>query len=72
MQISYIQGAKGQGHENFGAYAPGILQLQDWIEEAWNNGIHTISRQQFGKLKGTRKWIGSSEVRGSRSMGSVC
>jgi hypothetical protein len=62
MQISYIQGAKAQGHENFGAYAPGILQLQDWIEEAWDKGIHSISRQQFGKLRGTRKWIGSSEV----------
>jgi Peptidase family C78 len=65
MQISYIQGAKAQGHEHFGEYAPGILQLQDWIEEAWSNGIHEISKQQFGRLKGTRKWIGSSEVRAS-------
>ena len=66
MQISYIQGAKAQGHENFGAYAPGILLLQDWIEDAWSNGIHAISKQQFGRLRGTRKWIGSSEVRESR------
>jgi hypothetical protein len=65
MQISYIQGAKAQGHENFGAYAPGILQLQDWIEDAWDHGINTVSRQQFGRLKGTRKWIGSNEVRES-------
>jgi hypothetical protein len=63
MQISYIQGAKAQGHENFGAYAPGILEMQEWIEDAWDNGINSMSREQFGKLRGTRKWIGSSEVR---------
>jgi len=62
MQFSYLQGAKAQGYEVFpGPRIPGILWLQDRIEEAWDKGISPISRQQVGQLKGTRKWIGTTE-----------
>ncbi|KAF2668984.1 DUF1671-domain-containing protein [Microthyrium microscopicum] len=63
MQVSYLQGAKAVGHEMFpGNQVPGILHLQDVIENAWDNGISPISRQQIGTLKGTRKWIGTLEA----------
>jgi hypothetical protein len=62
MQVSYMQGAKAAGHENFPGRTPGILTLQNHIEAAWDNGISEISRLEIGQLKGTRKWIGASEV----------
>ena len=63
MQISYIQGAKALGCTLFpGPRVPTIPQLQTWIEDAWDNGISELSREQIGKLKGTRKWIGTSEA----------
>jgi hypothetical protein len=63
MQLSYLQGSKAQGHEAFpGPRTPGILRIQDDIENAWDNGISAISRKEIGVLKGTRKWIGTTEA----------
>jgi hypothetical protein len=63
MQVSYLRGAKADGHEKFpSTRTPGILDLQDKIEDAWDNGISEVSRSQIGALKGTRKWIGTLEV----------
>jgi hypothetical protein len=62
MLLSYIQGARAQGHEQFPGRTPGILQLQDMIERAWDKGIHTIGRQQTGGIRDTRKYIGTPEV----------
>jgi hypothetical protein len=62
MQISYLQCTRAPGGQYFPGRTPGILQLQDQIEKAWDNGIHWYSREQIGKLKGTRKWIGTLEV----------
>ena len=62
MQISYIQGTRAQGHECFGSQLPGILNLQDMIENAWDKGINNLARLQTGGVRGTRKWIGSPEV----------
>jgi hypothetical protein len=62
MQISYLQGTEAPGSQHFPGRTPGILDLQDHIEEAWDNEIHWFSRQQIGKLRGTRKWIGTLEV----------
>ncbi|KAK5706709.1 hypothetical protein LTR97_001699 [Elasticomyces elasticus] len=41
---------------------PNILQLQDTIEQAWSNGILSHGRRETGGIRGTRKWIGTSEA----------
>lgn len=63
MLVSYMQGAKAQGHAQFPPRTPGILVLQDLIEQAWDMGINDVSRIQTGGIKGTRKYIGTPEVR---------
>jgi len=65
--ISYIQGAKAYGYKNFPGKIPGILELQDRIERAWDMGIDEVSRVQTGGIRGTRKYIGTPEVRRTRS-----
>lgn len=62
MLISYIQGAKSEGYGLFQGRVPGILRIQDMIEEAWDRGFCTYGRLQVGRLRGTRKWIGTPEV----------
>lgn len=72
MLVSYIQGAKGQGHEEFPGRLPGILKLQELIERAWDKGINHIGRIQTGGIKDTRKYIGTPEVcRSLHQKGSV-
>lgn len=41
---------------------PDILQIQDAIEQAWDNGICSYGRTETGGIRGTRKWIGTSEA----------
>lgn len=62
MQVSYLQGTKAPGCQHFPGRTPGILDIQDHIENAWNNDVHQYSRKQIGQLKNTRKWIGTLEV----------
>lgn len=62
MLISYIQGSKAQGFEEFPGRTPGILKLQDLIERAWDKGINEIGRQQTGGIRDTRKYIGTPEA----------
>ncbi|KAF1915320.1 peptidase family C78-domain-containing protein [Ampelomyces quisqualis] len=62
MLLSYIQGAKAQGHEEFPGRTPGILNLQDLIENAWDKSINPIGRIQTGGIRGTRKYIGTPEA----------
>ncbi|KAF2142903.1 uncharacterized protein K452DRAFT_12731 [Aplosporella prunicola CBS 121167] len=62
MLVSYIQGAKAQGHDRFTAGTPNILKLQDMVEDAWDKGISEIAREQTGGIRGTRKYIGTPEV----------
>lgn len=62
MLISYIQGAHAQGQEEFPGRTPGILELQDLIERAWDKGINEIGRQQTGGIRDTRKYIGTPEA----------
>ncbi|EKG15893.1 Peptidase C78 ubiquitin fold modifier-specific peptidase 1/ 2 [Macrophomina phaseolina MS6] len=62
MLVSYMQGAKAPGHAHFPPRTPGILVLQDLIEQAWDMGINEVSRLQTGGIKGTRKYIGTPEV----------
>lgn len=67
MLISYIQGAKAQGHEEFSGRMPGILKIQELIENAWDRGINHVGRVQTGGIKDTRKYIGTPEVSPARS-----
>ncbi|KAF2999216.1 hypothetical protein E8E13_001127 [Curvularia kusanoi] len=62
MLISYIQGAKAQGHEEFSGRMPGILTIQDLIEKAWDRGINHVGRVQTGGIRDTRKYIGTPEA----------
>ena len=42
---------------------PGLRRIQGWIEEAWGEGFDPGGRQHFrGKLLGTRKWIGPTDM----------
>ncbi|KAF2457344.1 peptidase family C78-domain-containing protein [Lineolata rhizophorae] len=63
MLVSYIMGAKAQGHGRFlGQRLPTILRLQEMIEEAWDRGINETGRMQTGGVYGTRKYIGTAEA----------
>ena len=66
MMISYISETKSDGWEHFVQGTPNILKLQDMIEEAWNQGYNSIGRKETGGIKGTRKYIGTPEVRTTR------
>ena len=63
MTISYIRGSKATGHQLFPERIPTVIEMQDWIEKAWDEGINDYARKQVGRLRGTRKWIGTTEVR---------
>jgi hypothetical protein len=62
MQVSYLQNAKHPAGAYFPGRVPGVLDLQDMMENAWDNGVNSFSRLEVGRLKGTRKWIGTLEV----------
>lgn len=48
--------------ENNGA-EPGVRRVQGWIEEAWNAGYDKEGAAQLsGKVLGTRKWIGPTDL----------
>lgn len=63
MLISYIQEARTPGHEHFQKGLPTILELQDMIENAWDIGFNSVGRIETGGIRGTRKYIGTPEVR---------
>lgn len=64
MLSSYIVGARAQGHEHFHRRIPSIFKIQDFIEQAWDMGINARGRIETGGVKGSRKYIGTPEVRG--------
>ncbi|KAK3903334.1 peptidase family C78-domain-containing protein [Staphylotrichum tortipilum] len=59
---SYIIGTESQGHKHFNNTLPSIFQIQDWVETAWDQGINSHGRLETGGIKGTRKFIGTSEA----------
>ncbi|KAI9371128.1 DUF1671-domain-containing protein [Aspergillus egyptiacus] len=63
MLVSYLQESLGPGRDRFPGPLPTILGLQDMIEHAWDLGINGVGRAETGSIKGTRKYIGTSEVR---------
>ena len=62
MVVSHIQATKCAGHEHFPGRLPSILELQDLIEQAWDQGINAVGRIETGGIRGTRKYIGTPEV----------
>lgn len=73
MQLSYVRSTKSAGHERFEKGIPSVLGLQELIEEAWDGGFNAGGRVQTGGVRGTRKYIGTSEVQALfRSMGMEC
>ncbi|KAL4789524.1 DUF1671-domain-containing protein [Aspergillus venezuelensis] len=62
MLVSYVQESRSPGCEHFPASLPTILQLQDMIEQAWDEGYNSVGRSETGGIKGTRKYIGTSEA----------
>ena len=63
MLVSYIQQSKSQGYDHFPGSTPTILTLQDMIEQAWDMGFNSTGRIETGGIRGTRKYIGTPEVR---------
>ncbi|KAL8802124.1 MAG: hypothetical protein Q9200_006693 [Gallowayella weberi] len=66
IKISFIQATQSPGHEYFPARVPSVLDLQELIEGAWDRGINTVGRVETGGIRGTRKYIGTPEVRSVR------
>jgi hypothetical protein len=62
MLVSYIRSTRDEGHELFEAGLPGILQIQEMIEAAWDRDPRSVGRQATGGIRNTRKWIGTPEV----------
>ena len=63
MMISYIKESRSLGHEHFPGRIPSILRLQDMIEHAWDLGYGVMGRIETGGIMGTRKYIGTPEVK---------
>ncbi|KAL8996767.1 MAG: hypothetical protein Q9169_003790 [Polycauliona sp. 2 TL-2023] len=62
MMISYVQAARSRGHEMFPGRLPSVLELQELIESAWEQGINTAGKVETGGIRGTRKYIGTPEA----------
>ncbi|OAX79881.1 hypothetical protein ACJ72_05797 [Emergomyces africanus] len=62
MLVSYIQDTRADGYEQFPGRLPTILRLQDLIEQAWDLGFNNTAQIETGGIKGTRKYIGTSEA----------
>lgn len=62
MLTSYFNAAEAQDLEIFAGGVPTIWEIQDRIEEAWDQGFNESGRVQTGGIKGTRKHIGTPEV----------
>lgn len=62
MMISYIQATFPDDIHPFQGMLPSIIKLQYYIEKGWDMGINIHGRIETGGIKGTRKYIGTSEV----------
>lgn len=65
MLISYLRGAGTPGGACFAEgeqRLPGVLELQERIETAWDMGCYDVGRVQTGGIKDTRKYVGTPEV----------
>lgn len=73
MLASYINAAEAHGLEKFARGIPTIREIQDMIEEAWDQGFNESGRVQTGGIKSTRKHIGTPEAQALfRSLKTPC
>lgn len=63
MLASYLTGTGDTGRAHFKGEIPSIFRIQDIIENAWDMGFNPQGRVETGGIKGTRKYIGTPEVR---------
>lgn len=72
MMWSFLLAVGWEGSQNEGVLArrrgskgslPGVLDLQDMIEGAWDKGFDRAGRRETGGIRGTRKFIGTPEVK---------
>ncbi|KKA25977.1 hypothetical protein TD95_002150 [Thielaviopsis punctulata] len=59
---SFINATNFPGVEALGGRFPTIFEIQDIVESAWDVGINSHARTETGGIKGTRKYIGTSEA----------
>lgn len=59
---SYIVGTEFPGHQAFSKDLPSVFDLQDLIENAWDQGINSRGRIETGGIRLTRKYIGTPEA----------
>ncbi|KAF2484613.1 peptidase family C78-domain-containing protein [Neohortaea acidophila] len=62
MQLSLVIDSRTYVNTTGFQIMPNVLQIQDTIEQAWNNGICPYGRVETGGVRGTRKWIGTHEA----------
>jgi zinc finger-containing ubiquitin peptidase 1 len=61
MLLSYLNARLANGKPQ-PRRLPNVLEIQDTIEQAWDNGICPYGRIETGGIRNTRKWIGGSEA----------
>ena len=62
MFCSYILNKKAPGWDLLGGRIPSIFDIQEHIEDAWDNGFNVNGRIETGGVRGTRK-IGRASCR---------
>jgi hypothetical protein len=59
---SYIVEVQSQGWKELNNKIPSIFEIQEFIEHAWDLGINAQGRIETGGIRGTRKYIGTTDV----------
>ena len=63
MLLSYLRGCStAHKNDSYNDALPNILEIQDLIENAWAQNINSHAREEIGSIRGTRKYIGTTEV----------
>jgi len=62
MLCSHIINSGSFGAAKFGDQVPSIFDIQELIENAWDEGINARGRDETGGIRGTRKYIGTPEA----------
>ncbi|QSZ34841.1 hypothetical protein DSL72_007700 [Monilinia vaccinii-corymbosi] len=62
MLSSYIVRSRFPGHNVFRDNVPSIFDIQEYIENAWDQGINSQGRIETGGIRGTRKYIGTPDA----------
>ncbi|KAI6781259.1 uncharacterized protein J7T54_004032 [Emericellopsis cladophorae] len=62
MLCSHIINSGSFGAVKFGDQVPSIFDIQELIENAWDEGINARGRDETGGIRGTRKYIGTPEA----------